>query len=76
MLNFILWGYRKDKVYINKLKSIDELKEEIQYNIVEISQQLCQHVLKNFNKKVNVRWYRTGNYFSNVLLYIEPHCIY
>ena len=40
-LDFFLWGYLKDKVYINKPQTIEDLKEEIRHNIAEICPQLC-----------------------------------
>ena len=37
--------YLKDKVYNNKLQTIEDLKEEIQHNLVDIFQQLRQQFI-------------------------------
>ena len=41
-LDFYLWGYVKDKVYVDAPKSIQELKEKIRAVIDEIELQMCK----------------------------------
>ncbi|EFN82647.1 hypothetical protein EAI_09010, partial [Harpegnathos saltator] len=53
-LDFFLWGFLKGKVYANDPQTIPELKEEIRRTINEISPQLCQNVIENFVKRMNV----------------------
>ena len=69
-LDFFLWGYLKDKVYINKPQTIEDLKEEIRRNIAEICPQLCQRVMENFIEKINMYCHGQGGHLSDVLFHI------
>ncbi|EFN79275.1 hypothetical protein EAI_06104, partial [Harpegnathos saltator] len=53
-LDFFLWGFLKGKVYANDPQTIPELKEEIRRTINEISPQLCQNVIEDFVKRMNL----------------------
>ena len=68
-LDFFLWGYLKDKVYINKPQTIEDLKEEIRRNIAEICPQLCQHVMENFIERINMCCHGRGGHLSDVLFH-------
>lgn len=46
--DYFLWGYLKDRVYINKPKSLDELKENIRREIRNIPQDTLKNVTANF----------------------------
>ena len=46
-LDFLLWGYVKDKVYADAPQSIKELKEKIHAVIDEIEPQMCENVMEN-----------------------------
>ena len=70
-LDFFLWGFLKGKVYANDPQTIPELKEEIRRTINEISPQLCQNVIENFVKRMNVcKQSRGGHYISDIVFHI------
>ena len=66
-LDFFLWGFLKGKVYANDPQTILELKEEIRRTIDEISPQLCQNVIENFIKRVNVCQQGRGGHPSDII---------
>ena len=50
-LDFFLWGFVKDKVYVDDPQSIQELKEKIRAVIDEIEPQMWENVMENFIKR-------------------------
>lgn len=44
----------KSKVRVNKPQTIEELKKEIRTKIVDVDQDLCERVLRNFVEQVDV----------------------
>jgi hypothetical protein len=50
--DFFLWGFIKSLVYVNKLRSLLDLKQEIQRVINELDGQVCENVICNFMNKV------------------------
>ena len=69
-LDFSLWGFLKGKVYANDPQTIPELKEEIRRTINEISPQLCQNVIENFVKRMNVCKQSRGGHLSDIVFHI------
>ncbi|CAH0560385.1 unnamed protein product [Brassicogethes aeneus] len=53
-LDYFLWGYVKDQVYADNPLTIEALKANIERAIREIEPQLCQNVITNFNKRIDV----------------------
>ena len=47
-LDFFLFGYVEDKVYVEAPQSIQELKEKIRAIIDKIEPQMCENVMENF----------------------------
>lgn len=68
-LDYFLWGYLKDKVYVSKPQTIHELKEEIRNRMAEISKDQCQNVIENFIKRVNLCLHGQGTHLSDVLFH-------
>ncbi|CAI6370202.1 unnamed protein product [Macrosiphum euphorbiae] len=50
--DFFLWGYLKLKVYVDKPRNIQELKESIRREIVEISDDMVKKVMGNFRDRL------------------------
>ena len=44
--DYFLWDYLKDKVYVNKSKTVDQLKN----SIAEVWSEMIHQVMKNFRK--------------------------
>lgn len=65
--DFFLWGYLKDKVYLNKPSSIDELKQEITAAINEITPEMLQNVFGNFFKRMNSCETAQGKHFQHLI---------
>ena len=70
-LDYFLWGYVKSQVYKNNPQSIPELKDEIireiEPQIGEIEPQLCQNVIENFNKRVDVCGAARGGHLADIV---------
>jgi len=66
-LDYFLWGYVKSQVYKNNPQSIPELKDEIIRVIGEIEPQLCQNVIENFNKRVDVCGAARGGHLADIV---------
>ncbi|EGI66419.1 hypothetical protein G5I_05054, partial [Acromyrmex echinatior] len=69
-LDYFYWGYLKMKLDANHPQTIPELKEEIRRTINEISPQLCQNVIENFVKRMNVCKQSRGGHLSDIVFYI------
>lgn len=52
-LDFFLWGYVKGEVYKSNPQTIPDLQAEIIRVIGGIEAELCQNVIRNFNKRIN-----------------------
>ena len=46
--SFFLWGYLKSKVYIQKPRTVDDLKVSIRVEIVTVPQEMLVNVMQNF----------------------------
>lgn len=51
-LEFFLLVYMNDKVYIDAPQSIQQLKQKIRTATDDIETQMCENIMKNFNKGV------------------------
>lgn len=51
--DFFLWGYLKSRVYMNRPKTIDELKSEILKAASNIPHDMLIRVVQNFKKRLN-----------------------
>ena len=47
---FFLWGYLKSKVYINRPRSIEQLKDAICQEITAIAHEMTHQVIDNFHE--------------------------
>jgi hypothetical protein len=52
--DYFLWGLVKSRVYVNKPRTIPELKSEIRRVIGEIEPQLCGKIIENFVERGRV----------------------
>lgn len=69
-LDFFLWGYVKSQVYKNNPHSINKLKDEIIRVIREIEPQLCQRVIENFNKRLDICGNARGGHLADIVFCI------
>ena len=68
-LDFFLWGYLKDKVYVNKPRTIQELKDEIIRHINDIEPQLCLRVIENVDHPIEVCHRSRGEHLANIFFH-------
>ena len=65
--DFFLWGYIKDRVYLNKPRNIPELKAEVCRIIKSIHVDMCSSVINNFAVRVRECLVRGGTHIEHVL---------
>lgn len=53
-MGYFLWGYMKSQIDKKNPQSIIDLKNELICVIGEIESQLCQIVIENFNKRMDI----------------------
>lgn len=68
-LDFFLWGYLKEKVYVNKPRTIQELKDEIIRHINDIEPQLCLRVIENMDHRIEVCHRSRGEHLADILFH-------
>lgn len=69
-LDFFLWGYVKDRVYVNNPQTIDALKVEIERVIGEIEPHLCRHVIENLGKRFVVCKRSRGGHLADIVFHV------
>ena len=52
-LDYLLWGYVKSMVYVNKPVMIDELCTNIEHEIVAVTADLCLKIVKNWVQRLD-----------------------
>ena len=50
--DFFLRGYLKSKVYINRLRSIEQIKDAIRQEITAIPHEMTRQVIDNFGERL------------------------
>ena len=48
--DFFLWGYMKSKIFSYRLRSLEELKRAICFEVAAISSGMIHRVIKNFRE--------------------------
>ncbi|XP_075149038.1 uncharacterized protein LOC142222673 [Haematobia irritans] len=66
-LNFFLWGYLKEKVYVDTPATIQELKDEIIRPINGIEPPLCLSVIENLDHRMEVCHRGRGAHLADIL---------
>jgi hypothetical protein len=64
--NFILWGYLKSKVYIQKPRTVDNLKVSIREKIATVPQEILVNVMQNFQERLRT-CVRQGCHLSDII---------
>jgi hypothetical protein len=49
---YLIWWYRKSKVFMSKPRTIEELKQRINEEIAPIPEQMSHRVMKNLRKSL------------------------
>ena len=65
--DFFLWGYLKDKIYRNRPRTIQELKEAITSEINGIDRDTLNGLMENFEKRLHATVEVEGRHFEQFL---------
>ncbi len=65
--DYFLWGYLKQRVYVNKPRTLDQLRTNIETEIANISPAILQKVFKNFEKRLENCIECNGHHLNDVI---------
>lgn len=69
-LDFFLWGFLKSRVYANKPQTINDLKNNIQVAIREITPATCRKVIENFDIRIDACRRSRGGHLNDILFHV------
>lgn len=67
--DFFLWGYLKNKVYIHKPRTLDELKDAISQEIRNIPREMLERVMSNFARRLDLCIQNEGRHLPSVVFH-------
>ena len=65
--DYFLWGYLKSKVYTQRPRSVEELKDAIRHEIAAITPMMINRVIDNFHKRVNLCVNNHGRHLTDLI---------
>ena len=65
--DYFLWGYLKSKVYTQRPRSVEELKDAIRHEIAAITPMMINRVIDNFHKRVNLCVNNHGKHLTDLI---------
>jgi len=65
--DFFLWGYLKSKVYVQKPRTVVDLKVSIREEIETVPQEMLVNVMQNFEERLRTRVRQEGRHLSNII---------
>ena len=65
--DFFLWGYLKEKVYVNKPQTLDQLKNNIRQEIENIPVEILKKVMKNSIKRADFCRTAKGGHLVDII---------
>lgn len=68
--DFFLWGYLKGRVYANRPMNLQQLKQNIRDTVTEITQEMCENVMKNAMKRVRICDAARGGHLSGIIFHV------
>ena len=66
-LDFFLWGYLKHRVCTPKSKTLDDLRAAVRREMRTITQEMCNNVVDNFKKRMNVVIEQNGRHIEHIM---------
>ncbi len=66
-LDFFLWGYLKNRIYMTTPRNLEELKGNIVPEIESIDQKTLKHVFLNLIKRCRICKANSGGQFQHLL---------
>ena len=64
---FFLWGYLKSKVYVQKPRTVDNLKVSIRKEIATVPQEMLVNVMQNFEERLRTCIRQEGRHLSDII---------
>ena len=68
-IRLFLWGYAKDRVYIDSPQILDHLKDNIRAVIGEIQPAMCRKVIENYLFRIDVCETAPGDHLDDVVFH-------
>lgn len=65
--DFFLWGYLKSKVYVNKPRTLEDLKEAITQEVASITAEMLEKVFDSFAERLEECMARNGHHLNDVI---------
>lgn len=64
---FFLWGYLKSKVYINKPRTLEDLKNSIRQEIEAVPNEMLERAVRNFQKRIHICIQQEGRHLKDII---------
>jgi len=68
-LDYFLWGYLKDRVYVNKPKTLQQLKENIRAEIRALGPDILTRVMENVLERAKLCEAENGGHLRDVIFH-------
>jgi len=65
--DFFLWGYLKSKVYVQKPRTVVDLKVSIREEIETVPQEMLVNVMQNFEERLRTHVRQEGSHLSDII---------
>ena len=66
-LDFFLWGYLKDRIYVNRPSNLNDLKDRIRLEIQGITPQMINDSIRSFEERLYHCQQTNGQHFEHLL---------
>uniref|UniRef100_A0A1B6DKJ8 Uncharacterized protein n=1 Tax=Clastoptera arizonana TaxID=38151 RepID=A0A1B6DKJ8_9HEMI len=65
--DFFLWGYLKSKVYMNKPRTLNDLKNSIRQEIEAMPNEMLERAVRNFQRRIQVCIGQDGRHLEDIV---------
>jgi len=63
----LLWGYLRSKVYVQKPRTVDNLKVSVREEIATVPQEMLVNVMQNFEERLWTCVRQEGRHLSDII---------
>ena len=64
------WGYAKDRIYADKLSTLEHLKTNTREVMAEVPPNICPKMVENYLKRINAYNISHEGHLNNVVFHI------
>ena len=68
-MRFFLWGHLKARVYENKPRTLDELKEAIRVEVAQVERAMLERAYANFQERLQHCITDFGHHMTDVIFH-------